>query len=319
MIAAETINVAFGVDAAYAPHLAAVIASIVYNSRGASYQFLVVHSGISRQLQERVEAPAARHQFLWIEVGDTHLPEFADRRHLTRATLHRLCLEKVAPPDCDRVIYLDADIAVVGDLAELWRSDLGGCAIGAVIDGYQAYEPFAERWGLDRDGVYFNAGVLLIDLEKVREERAFTKAMAFQAEHNFDLQFDDQDALNWVFWKRWQPLSVAWNVQAPQASYFLERYFDPQRRLGDQKPMIVHYTGPEKPWKRDGYHPWSWLYWEALARTSFMREVSTESGITLFYRLRLFLRWLRRRPPGSVAPQPMKGPLLRPATTSWAP
>lgn len=312
----ERIDVAFGVDSGYAPHLASVIASIVHHSRQSTFRFLILHSGIARDVQRRIEGIAPGHEFVWTELGDDHLHTFAERRHLTRATLHRLCLEVVAPADCRRVIYLDADIAVVGDIAQLWRTDLGGRAIGAIIDGYQAYEPFPEHWGLDLDGVYFNAGVLLIDLEKVRQEGAFMKALDFQAEHDFKLQFDDQDALNWVFWKRWKPLSVAWNVQTPQALKWAERGFDPPRRLGDQKPIIVHFTGADKPWKREGYHPWSWLYWEALARTPFLDEVSRQSGITRVQRMRLFLRWLRRRPRGRAAPGPMPQLMTRPNVPS---
>ena len=69
----------------------------------------------------------------------------------------------------------------------------------------------------------------------------------------------------------------------------------PGMRLNGRQPAIIHFTGPEKPWTPNTYHPWSWLYWRALARTPFFAEVSRTSGIGFQERARLLLRWLRKR------------------------
>jgi hypothetical protein len=72
---------------------------------------------------------------------------------------------------------------------------------------------------------------------------------------------------------------------------------------------LVHYSGDQKPWRPDAYHPWAWLYWDTLRHTPFMREVAARNGITLPHLLRLRLRWLLRRP----GPMPLKldGPILQ--------
>lgn len=294
------IDVTMGFDGAYAPHAAAVIAAVSRNAAHAPFRFIILYENVSRDVQERIETTAPGSTFIWREVGDEDVPAFESRRHLTRATLYRLGLEHLAPADCERLIYLDADITVLGDLRELWSMDLNGAAIGAVADGYLNTEhfdgkKFHQAWGLSQ-GEYFNAGILLIDLKKVREGSLFTKAMHFAAEHDEALPYNDQDALNWTFWQSWAPLPVTWNVQASHLQDWAVTQQPEHRRLGGAYPDIVHFTGPEKPWIKDGYHPWSWVYWKSLKRTDFLREVSEKQGFSLMDRLRLRARWMRKRP-----------------------
>jgi lipopolysaccharide biosynthesis glycosyltransferase len=83
----------------------------------------------------------------------------------------------------------------------------------------------------------------------------------------------------------------------------LERELPTDRRLGGRSPALVHYTGHQKPWLCDEYHPWAWLYWDNLTRTPFAVEVAKAHDIKFHHRLRLWLRWLRHHPaltwPGS--------------------
>jgi lipopolysaccharide biosynthesis glycosyltransferase len=284
-----TIDISLGFDSKYAPHAAAVIASVVRHAPGAKLRFIVLHSGVEPARQAMVEMTAPGAQFVWVEIGDEDVPAFADWGHFTRATLFRLGLEKLAPADCDRVIYLDADIIVLRDVRDLWSADLGGAPIGAIPDLYQGGEEFAERWSLQGAPRYFNAGVLLIDLARVRAERSFTAAGDFLAQQG-KLKHNDQDALNWAFWGRWREVDAAWNVQRFLKPGEVAREF-PERGKG---PALVHYIGKYKPWERNAWHPWSWLYWDNLKRTPFYEEVTKTYAIDLKQRLRLRARWLLR-------------------------
>src|SRR5690349_10106127 len=163
------IDIALGIDANYAPHAAAVIASVARYS--GPCRFIVLHSGVDAELRRRVESVAPEQAFVWIEVGDSDVPAFADRYHFTRAVLFRLGLEKLAPADCGRVLFLDADIAVLADIRPLAMMDLESMPIGAVRDPNVDAAAFAKAWSLSGTPAYFNAGIMAIDLSVVRTEK----------------------------------------------------------------------------------------------------------------------------------------------------
>jgi lipopolysaccharide biosynthesis glycosyltransferase len=175
---------------------------------------------------------------------------------------------------------------------QLWNVDLGDKAIGAVVDCYADAEAFARRWSLSKETPgYFNSGVLLIDLERVRKERLFSSASEFVARYGADILFGDQDALNWVFWGRWRKLNAAWNVQRFMSSREIAADHQQEGNLN-----LVHFIGFEKPWMPGVWHPWAWLYWDNLARTPFAKDVAREFGMNFRQFMRLRLRWWIKRP-----------------------
>jgi hypothetical protein len=157
-----------------------------------------------------------------------------------------------------RVVYLDADLVVLGDLSDLAAIDLGGKTVGAVMD-------FAiRRWGGPRtcealksqrqhaDRSYFNAGVLVIDLDAWRRKRVRDSAVHFLFENQGRIHCWDQDALNHALGGDWCELDPRWNRMC-----YWERQEFPDPPFSDEvmaslsAPNIVHFTGRRKPWNDD--------------------------------------------------------------------
>ena len=294
----DRIDVAFGFDGRYAPHAANVMSSIVRHAPGARLRFIVLVADVTAEQKRRIEQAAPGPDYVWIDVADEDLPAYATRGHLNRTVLFRLGLEKLAPADCKRVLYVDADTIVMGDIREMWEFDLGSCALGAVTDCYQDAEAFAELWSLPKGGRYFNAGVQVIDLAKVRAEGLFTQALDFIVQHDAKLLYGDQDALNYVFWKKAAALEPTWNVQRFLKPHEITAETAADKRWGHGRPRLIHYIGTEKPWMRNVWHPWAWAYWENLTRTPFAAEVRKAFGMDFIQLMRLRLRWWLRQPRG---------------------
>lgn len=290
------IDIALGFDARYTPHAANVMASVVRHAPGAKLRFIVLQTDVPATERSRIEAVAKGAEVVWVDVGEHDLPAHATRGHLSRAMLFRLGLETLAPADCSRVIYIDSDTIVLGDVRELWAADLGGHPLGAVTDCYQDADKFGAAWSLPTGGRYFNSGVLLVDLAKVRAQKLFTRALDFVIEHDARLLFSDQDALNHVFWKNAAALEPTWNVQRYLTRDEILNETAPDRRWGHTSPRLVHYIGTEKPWMRNVWHPWAWLYWENLKRTPFAKDVRKAFHMDFLQMMRLRLRWWLRRP-----------------------
>ena len=261
----------------------------------------MLHEGFDAAEIETVQSVAPGAQFTWVDMARFELPDYQVSNHISYATLFRLGLEQMAPKACKRLIYLDADLIVMSDLRELWNFDLKGASIGAIADpGVSRDIPVVERhweyWAKDSDAVYMNAGVMLIDLEQVRRESGFSKAIDLIAEHGANLPYQDQDAINWVYWNKWTPLPMTWNVQRFQLIKMFQKYMQDESLAALEDPKIVHYTGVEKPWTMEGYHPWWWVYWDALARTPYFSQVRETHGVSRRKLFQIWLRWLKRRP-----------------------
>lgn len=297
----DRIWVAFGCDSGFTPHLAATIASVVRYTPANRLHFLILQEGFDPRERATIEAIAKDADFTWINMADFELPDYQVSNHITYATLFRLGLEQLAPKACKRLIYLDADLIVMADLQELWNVDLEGATIGGIPDAGLCKDIPSDHqhwleWVDDKDAAYMNAGVMVVDLDKVRREGGFTQALDFIAARGADLPYQDQDALNHVYWNQWTCLPLEWNVQRFQFIKAFRPYFSAGSLATLKNPKIVHYTGPEKPWNMEGYHPWWWVYWQALAGTPYLSEVRKRHSISRWRLFKIWLRWLRRRP-----------------------
>ncbi|OZB13749.1 MAG: hypothetical protein B7X53_15450, partial [Hyphomonas sp. 34-62-18] len=148
---------------------------------------------------------------------------------------------------------------------------------------------FANEHGLKPvPHAYFNAGMMVIDLEKVRASHAFEHAFEVISEGRIQLRYADQCALNLVLWNQWARLDPVWNMQRrmlidePWEPVFATR----EEMNWGRRPKLIHYTTAKKPWHKDAYHPYTWLYFRYLRRTPYWQEINQGSGTTLLQHAR---------------------------------
>jgi len=178
----------------------------------------------------------------------------------TAATYLRLEIaEHVA---ADRVLYLDADTLVVGDLRPLLTTDLAGRPVAAVRDPQNPIVRFGiglPGWaelGVPGDREYFNSGVLVLDLVACRREQIFERCEYFLAYYREHIRFWDQDALNWAVDDNWLRLERRWNtlpmsaiLRLPGDQYSAEHIFPVEQLIADEPDAhILHFAGKGKPW-----------------------------------------------------------------------
>lgn len=223
----------------------------------------VVHHGLSGASRVRLRRHADR---LGLDVTF----HYADQAHagpvsgwVTDAVYLRLSLGDVLA-DAPRVLYVDVDTLVLGDLSPLLETDLGGRLLGAVRDAQNpvigkgiAFPAWAEL-GLPQGRDYFNSGLMLIDLDACRAANVFAAARAFLANHPDQVRLWDQDALNVAVADRWHRLDRRWNTfalsplaQAPDYTHEDAEPHEPLARLLAAEPdaSILHFAGPAKPWR----------------------------------------------------------------------
>ncbi|HVG46689.1 MAG TPA: glycosyltransferase family 8 protein [Rubellimicrobium sp.] len=294
---AEAIEVVCATDEAYIPHLSALLKSIECNKGTESVRVHLICDTVGddliRALAESVPALTLR----TYDVSRHKALELPPVLQVSRATYLRLVMDEVLDPDIERVIFLDADMIVTTSLRTLWRSDLKGDAVGAVLDPGIDPDDFARRHDLGGSGAYFNAGMLVVDMRREREGAVFSRALDRLLAAPGSFEFADQDALNLVLWQHWAVLDPAWNFQR-KFLYEDYRHHSPREPEGSL-PKIIHFTEEMKPWRAEEWHPYEWLYWHYLRLTPFFHSVTSQERISaprlLKSRVRYLSRNLRRR------------------------
>lgn len=164
------------------------------------------------------------------------------------ATYFRLLIPAEVKGIYERILYLDSDIICLQDgIERLFSVDLGGASLGAVRDNQQWRTPLRQvkefgDLGL-RSAPYFNAGVLLIDVNSYNSELVLDRAIDLILYRSKSLLRHDQSILNLLFYQKWAELSPIWNWQYTWASRFY---------MTLAEPCLVHFIGPRKPWKDTG-------------------------------------------------------------------
>jgi lipopolysaccharide biosynthesis glycosyltransferase len=185
------------------------------------------------------------------EVADRWVKGLPIKGFTRKATWYRIFLDELLP-DADRILYLDVDLLVMDSLGPLWQTSLDGYVLGAVSNVPELHEkPYTERPELEGDS-YFNAGVLLLDLNAVRREGLGEKLRTFSVRNAPRLRWRDQDALNEVLHHRRLHLHPRWNCMNAVVSFpWAAEYFDPSElEEARRRPAIRHFEGPSynKPW-----------------------------------------------------------------------
>lgn len=286
----DTIELVCVTDANYAPHLAVLLKSIEANKGTEYIRVHAILDGVDDALLSLIRTAVPGLDILDYHVVGHPALNLPPIMHISRATYLRLIMAEILPTEISRVLYLDIDMVVTQSLRPLWRSDLKGRPFAAVEDHNLSAEDLAGRFGLPCGGLYFNAGMLLIDMQAERVGGYLGQALDRLTANPDAYPFADQDALNEVLWQNWTPVDITWNYQ--RAFVNARKVYRASDAGGIHLPGILHFTERWKPWKSDEWHPYAWLYWRNLWHTPFFAKIRQRHSISL---PRLAKFWLKYR------------------------
>jgi len=185
--------------------------------------------------------------------------------YISIASFYRLLIPELLSDQIEKVIYLDCDLAVKGNLEQLWQTELGENYVLAVRDTWIPYvsSPAAKlnykKLGIEADCQYFNAGVLVINVRKWRANDFSTKAINYFTQNLEHIGWYDQGLLNALLVGQWGQLDPRWNFNATSFyDYSSEGYLswkDSDSQFPEdiyhnlvRNPYIVHFVSEKKPW-----------------------------------------------------------------------
>jgi lipopolysaccharide biosynthesis glycosyltransferase len=255
-------------DAGYAMPLTTTLRSIVESNQTSwPLNFHLLSEGFSNIIKDKVEMslPKGSASIRWVQADLGLFQNFNTQKHISKITFARILLPNLFSETVSKVLFLDTDILVLKDLTPLLETELEGCVLGAVLDGLdpilqgQRKSSFKiPKLNIHR---YFNAGVLLVDLNRWRQNQISERAIQFLIQ-NPDSPFSDQDALNVACDGLWFELPSKWNFQ--------DHFQTKVSEMND--PAIVHFINNSKPWIPKVRSPNAGFYDSFRDRTRFARS-----------------------------------------------
>jgi lipopolysaccharide biosynthesis glycosyltransferase len=222
------------------------ISSLIANaSSDLRYRIVVLNTGLSKENIHKVkrnEKAGFKIDFVDISKDVEKIKsKFKNVYHFSVATYYRLFIASLFP-QYDKVIYLDCDLVVLGDISELYLTELGNNILAAApeqfVQSTKEFRTYAKKaLGVDPDG-YVNAGVLLMNLEQFRKNKIEERFIRLITEYDFDLLDPDQAYLNYLCQGKIHVLPNGWNKE-------------PMELTCAGKKNIVHYALYKKPWQYD--------------------------------------------------------------------
>ena len=287
-------NIVYTLNNKFIPQVAASITSVCENNQNAkNIDFYLLHTDITSENQKKlkkfIHKYGSKIHFIKLDNISKYFNFEFDTNGWNPIVLARLLLDKLLPDRLEKVLYLDGDTIVRGNLQELWGTDLSKNVIAASI------EPTVDKKRKNQLGLsnspYYNAGVLLINLEKWRKNHTGEKIIKYYKKNSGQLFANDQDAINGSQKGKILTLSPRYNYYNIFDQYpytFLSKLCDypyisyATYKEAKKNPTIIHYLGEERPWRIGNKHKYKNDYLKYLNLTPWKNQ-GLESGWGLYF------------------------------------
>ena len=262
------INVAYGADDKFTRHTYVSIFSILKNMKKDDVlccYFLTRTPNKNTSIIKKLEKRFSNFKLNIVPVNKIRLDKMLTSKelaHINSSTYYRFWIDLIG--GIEKIIYLDSDIIVNSDISELFQEDLNSKTVWVCSDMPKDYikSNIDEIW-LNKNK-YFNAGVLVININKRKKQKISQKCFNLLSKRVY--KFNDQDVLNIVLQDDVKYLPWNYNVQ----SWYFQWYLWDFTYLGFENeyyqdainnPKIIHYTGDKKPRNLFCNHPFCYKYY----------------------------------------------------------
>lgn len=286
----NVVPVVLAANEKYVPILYTCCQSIVEHSTDQhQYELYIFHTDIALDSQKLFKEYLERENvhFTFVDVGkQVHGYVLQAKQHITTETFYRFLILDILK-SYSKVVYLDADLIVCRDIAELYQTKMGDNLIAATLDADFAgqcnmktgdmRDYCRETLKIEDPFTYFQAGVLVFNLEEMRKVTSVKNLLEMSDTGIY--RFSDQDILNIVCKGRVTYLDMAWNLifdcdhfrWHSVIKYAPYRFLDAYEQAR-KDPYIVHFAGFLKPWMRPS-EDFGYTFWQVARRTPYYEQI----------------------------------------------
>ncbi|MFM0052378.1 glycosyltransferase family 8 protein [Caballeronia grimmiae] len=238
-------TVVYCFDKNYAPYAAVSIFTLASSNKSTAFQFVCLVPEEDHANVIPIMTALEKKTGLSITLQAVRMDDFSGwwiNAHLSISTYLRLLIPTLINEP--RALYVDADTLVLSSLESLFSMDLKNCLLAGTPDVLGGQISKIPRSSED---TYLNAGVLLMDLDALRQDGMLDKAMTIYRAYQHQLVMYDQCLINKYAEGRKLVLDSKWN-RLLAASTVTDVQF--KQLLTNENPAILHFVSHYKPWQR---------------------------------------------------------------------
>ena len=284
----QTLEVAIATDSNYIVPVTVMLKSLFENNKDMliTINILYLFSLTKDSDIEFLDNYITEHGNLCRRLGitDEQLGEVPECRN-SKNTYLRLLLPSILPTNIHHILYMDGDIIINKSIEFFCSFDLGNAYIAGAKETTRFFsDSHCKELNLPDNFDYFNAGIVLMNIKKMREEQ-FTTIFFDYIRNYFNVIYNDQDILNGTLWENVKYFPPKFNMNflvEPDAA--LSTWDKEELDEAKKNPVIVHYIGPMKPWDYLSYHPKTQLWWKYLKLTPFADFKPQNKSLSNFFK-----------------------------------
>ena len=282
----DIINILIACDKNYAQYYGVMLTSLFANNRECGFHIYWITDGSISQKDKAIFNKLVTKYKSYIsiyEIDNKCYANYPQSGHINCAAYYNLNASKILPEEVHRIIYMDGDMVVNGDIRPLWEIDLHENVCAQVLGAAYYDEEQYERLGYDKKYGVYNNGVTVYDFDKLRQMDFSNKALQFIMDNPEKVTWMDQDVINIFLHDKTLRLSYRYNFQTLALTQERWQHYDDAFRREvlseSSNPIVVHYTGHIKPWQIRYYgFPFGSL-WDKYWRQSDWHEAKQRRPI----------------------------------------
>ena len=250
-------NLLFCVNQKMLGLMSACLKSLLRSGGYGYYDVFVLHSDLEESIQRAMERDfQERVTFHFLQVPEELFADFPETARYPRQIYYRLAAPLLLPRELDRILYLDVDVVVINSLRTFYEMDFeSSYFVGCTHTREFLTKLNQARLQSDKAVAYINTGVLLVNLNVLRQVIRLEEISAYVREHEKALILPDQDILTALYGDKIKLAdSLRYNLSDRVLNFYNGSHPKEKRDVNwvRRNTAIIHYCGRNKPWN-EGY------------------------------------------------------------------
>jgi lipopolysaccharide biosynthesis glycosyltransferase len=280
------LNIAIAFDLNYLQPFYVLLESVLHHHQNISINFhLIIKDDVNENDVEKIKHYIELKQCTFNKyiVDENLISKFIVLDKWQSSVYYKMFFPLLVSSEVDKLLYIDTDTVVNNPLTELFDVDLGNYPLAAVYDNYVKVQTLI---GINKEGNYFNSGVMLINTKVWIQQKISENAIAYLQKHPENIKYVDQCALNAVLINNWHKLPTKYNLIY---SYVPKGVSISELKKFSTDKVIIHYT-IQRPWQFLCNNRLKYIYIKFLKQSKF-----TKNNYIVDYKFSKIPDWIRLR------------------------